>query len=777
MQPSFPHLNIQREQPVNPRRSRRGPIGYKPENPAQHGKTLLGQLKQAVQDSQKEIGGFDERHLLRIQVRKGLRPEQLAALKVEVVSQEDDTIVVAFADEEALHTFESRLTTIMRGQKATRQDILYALEAFGLWTVQDRAAWALRQEGFPETELFLLDVELWPLTKKADRERITDTFESWLIEQQIKKTDRLIRPSLILYRVRVSESQAQLLLYHRDVRTVDLPPRYGLNRRLLRLDINVLPEIPPVPPNAPSIVVLDSGITTNHPLLKSAIGDAQSFLPNDDKVAGSHGTHVAGIALYNDFAECAETKSFIPRLRIFSGRIWDEEGNLEQNTRFIENHILEAVRYFSRQYGARIFNLSFGDDRKPYLGGHLRGIAVILDELARTEGVLFIVSTGNFLGTEHLPQNWLTDYPDYLSAEEACLIDPAPALNVLTVGSIARTEISFYAQRYLTSIEEKPVARRGQPSPFTRRGPSVKGAIKPELVDYGGNYSIPIRAHHARPNTRGLGELSTSSQFAQSGQLVAEDVGTSFAAPHVAHLAARLLIELPNATSNLLRALLVAHARHSEGALDLFNLDKEALNKICGYGQVQSNTLFRSLENQVTLWAEDEIANKSHHFYEIPIPEDFYSPGKRKRELTVALAHTPVVRTTRIEYKASQIDFQVVEASSFTEIEKSFNANTAKSEYENISELSNRTINKTTRSKGTVQAATWRFKIISKNRRKKKLFIVVTRQDTAQWGNALAEEHESYALVIFMSDKESENVRLYTQIKNKIRTPRAKLKI
>lgn len=421
--------------------------------------------------------------------------------------------------------------------------------------------------------------------------------------------------------------------------------------------------------------------------------------------------------------------------------------------------------------------MSFGDERKPYLGGHLRGIAVILDELARSEGVLFIVSIGNFLGTEHVTPNWLTDYPDYLSAEEACLIDPAPALNVLTVGSIARTDISFNAQRYLTTIEEKPVARRGQPSPFTRRGPSVKGAIKPELVDYGGNYSIEVRASSAPLNRRGLGELSTSSQFAQSGQLVAEDVGTSFAAPHVAHLAAKLLIELPHATSNLIRALLVAHARHTESALDLFKGDKERLNTICGYGQVQSNALFRSLQNQVTLWAVDKIENKTHHFYEIPIPEDFYSRGKRKRELTVALAHTPVVRTTRIEYKASQIDFRLVEASTFTEIEKSFNKNTPKTEYENISELSNRTVNKTTRSKGTVQASTWQFKIINKNRRKKKLFVVVTRQDTAQWGNPLAEEYESYALVIFFSDREGENVRLYTQIRNKIRTPRAKLKV
>jgi hypothetical protein len=769
MPQSGPHLRIQREKPINPQRPKRFWDTYKPENPKEHSRILFEQLQQAVVDAQAEIGGFDDRHLLRIQVRKGLRPEDLAALKVEVVSQEDDTIILVFADEGGLKTFESRLATIMRGEKATRQALLYALEAFSVWTEEDRTAWALRKEGFPQTDTFLLDVELWPLTRPHDQTRMTRAFESWMSEQGIDKTDSIKRSTLILYRMRVNERQAQLLLRHRDVRTVDLPPRYALEPRLLQLDINVLPKIPAVPRNAPGLVVLDSGITTNHPLLRSAIGDAQSFVPNDNNVVGSHGTQVAGIALYDDVAECANTQNFIPRLRIFSGRVWDEDGSVEQNTTFMENNIYEAVYYFKTNYGCRIFNLSFGDSRKPYLGGHIRGLAVILDELARTEGVLFVVSTGNFLGTETVPQDWLRDYPNYLSTQEARLIDPAPALNVLTVGSIARTEVSFYAQRYANYLEEQPIARRGQPSPFTRRGPSVKGAIKPELIDYGGNYSIAIRAHRAPPSRQGLGELSTSDQFTSGGQLLAEDVGTSFAAPHVTHLAAKLLYEIPTASSNLIRALLVAHARHPPASIDLFEGDREKLNMICGYGQVQPNALFRSLENQVTLWAEDRIENKKHHFYEIPIPEDFYSRGKRLRELTVALAHTPAIRTTRIDYKATQISFRLVEGLRLNEVITSFNANTPKDEHENIGELvSNRSLAETTRSKGTVQACTWQFKIINSSRRKKKLFLIVTRKDSGQWGSSISDQYEYYALVIFLSDQEGQNVRIYTQLKNKL---------
>lgn len=156
-----PHLRIQREEFVNPQRPKRPPPTYKPPNPQEHSRILYGQLQQAIQQQAKtEIGGFDKRYLLRIEVRKGLRPEDLVAFGVEVLSQEEDTLILVFADEKARRTFELRLATIMQGQKATRQNILYALSAFGVWTAEDRMAWALRKEGFPQTEPFLLDVEL-----------------------------------------------------------------------------------------------------------------------------------------------------------------------------------------------------------------------------------------------------------------------------------------------------------------------------------------------------------------------------------------------------------------------------------------------------------------------------------------------------------------------------------------------------------------------------------------------------------------------------------------
>lgn len=512
------------------------------------------------------------------------------------------------------------------------------------------------------------------------------------------------------------------------------------------------------------MTILDSGVAAGHPLLAPAFGDAQSFIPGIEETGdeSGHGTHVAGIALYGDVEQCMQARTFIPTIRVFSGKILDHRN--ENNTGFVENHIIEAVRYFRENYDCRIFNLSFGDRRKPYRGAHVSGLAVTLDTLARDEGVLFVVSSGNFEGGDDVPNDWLREYPDYLFSEVARLIDPAPALNVLTVGSIARWDRTFASQRYQNDPGEIPIARHDQPSPFTRSGPTVNNTIKPELVAYGGNQAVNTRAG-GRVIDRGLGELSVHKDFLD-GRPWGERSGTSFAAPHVAHLATRVLQEVPGSHPNLIRALLVAHAEPPSACKTLFAEDNAKLKRVCGYGQVQEDALFRSAEDQVTLYTTDSMADKRHHFYEVPIPEDFYSPGKRKRELTVALAYSPAVRTTRIDYKASKISFKVVEAGNLDEVVASFNAATAEDDYQGIKEflLTNRSLSERERSTGTVQASTWIIKSISETRRQKRLFVVVTRNDPP-WGEGMSAELETYSLVICLRDQEAQNARLYTQIR------------
>lgn len=468
------------------------PYFVPPADPSAHGRRLQERLKSAIEQTDEDVGGFDDRRLFRFTVTKGLDPDTLKNIshEIEFVSQEGDEIVVAFVSTAALESFEARLTSLAKGERVKYKQVLYALQGFDRWSPKDRTGWALDHEGFPDQEPFVLDLELWPIEDHQDeREKLLATFETWLNKNNMEIIDSVKQPGLSLFRVRCNRQQADFILQHRDIRSVDLPPKYGLDLRLLRPDIEDFPEILPPPENAPGLVILDSGLTTGHPFLAPAVGDSQSFLPGKDATdEHGHGTLVAGLGLYGDIETAIQTGELTPRLRIFSGRILDE--NNENTTGFVENQIDEAVRYFHESYGCMIFNLSFGDFRKPYFGGHLKGLSYILDTLYRELGVLFIVSTGNVPGNQKDGLEWKNGYPNYMSEDSWAIVEPAPALNVITVGSLARYDQTINSHRYSGDPAEVPIARQNQPSPFSRRGHSIGGAIKPDLTAYGGNWAV-----------------------------------------------------------------------------------------------------------------------------------------------------------------------------------------------------------------------------------------------------------------------------------------------
>lgn len=292
--------------------------------------------------------------------------------------------------------------------------------------------------------------------------------------------------------------------------------------------------------------------------------------------------------------------------------------------------------------------------------------------------------------------------------------------------------------------------------------------MKPELMAFGGNWAINTRANANIIVSRGLGELSTSRDFVE-GRLFKEESGTSMAAPHVAHLAASLLREHPDADPNMIRALLVAHASIPNASQGTFD-DLESLRHVCGYGCVDAGALSRSLENEVTMIASARIANKRNHFYEIPIPDEFTSRGRRPRELSVALAYTPYVRSTRIAYKATRLDFRVVPAPDLEHVTTMFNKATDPEEYKRIPELdTNRDTSSTLRGGGTVQASTWRFTQFNRDAklRSSRLFVVVTRNDHP-WGEAHSATDEAYSLVVCLRDREKQEARLYTELRNRL---------
>nr|WP_276617398.1 S8 family peptidase [Pseudomonas syringae] len=783
-------MSFERENLDNRRRTKNPPQFTKRGDLQGHGQKLNGFFATAAGAARKQLKSAENApFVLKIRYEGAMTFENLQKHGLEFISQEGKQVCVVFATEAGLAMFQDHLNKLgVLGQNVTYKQILEAIEGIDSWSADDRMSWALRHIGLPDAETFKLDVELWPhhVANHPTRIRLCAAFEQWLREAGITTVHKLNFDSLVMYRVEVSQKHAEQLLNHADVRLVDLIPQTGISYPQLNRDIAKLPlEIPSPAQDAARVCILDSGVNTNHPLLRSAIAESASFVEGQDAFdEAGHGTAVAGIALYGDVEACDRSNFWRPEFWLYNGKVMRKcpvTSNAIYDEHSVEATLTEAVEHFV-ELGCRVFNLSLGNANAPYDGTHVRGLAYILDVLARKHNLLFIVSTGNFVGSNDpaVPVNsWREEYPEYLLDERSVIIDPAPALNVLTVGSVARHDATYDSQRY-PEIHQLAPAFENQPSPFTRHGPSVKGALKPELVAAGGNLACPMHQANAqwRADMRGLGVLSMNHQF-QGNTLFKEISGTSFSAPYITHLAGRLLNEHPEASANLLRAMLVNHASLSNEVETTFSDDmrkgykankatynREISRDVGGYGQVNEADLFRSSDHCVVLMCEESIEKDSCQFYELPLPTSFLRKARGARHLSVTLAYSPAVRTTRLDYLATQISYRLVKGSSLEEVQASFNYDKQEETQTRGDDAEqNRDITAQLRSRGTVQSSRWTFK---QRNPEEKWFVVVIRQDR-EWNHPDVLDRESYALVVTVADRDNEHAQLYAEIQAKLK--------
>ncbi len=162
----------EREVPVTEKRKGPGPRPVAPDDPAAHARGLKARVEDALQQTDSDLGGFDDRRLFRFDVAKGFNPDEIGRLSadIELVSQEADTVVVAFVSRAALASFEARLASMAQGDAVSYKQVIYALQGIAGWSAEDRTGWALRREGMPAAEPFLLDLELWPVdARPAER--------------------------------------------------------------------------------------------------------------------------------------------------------------------------------------------------------------------------------------------------------------------------------------------------------------------------------------------------------------------------------------------------------------------------------------------------------------------------------------------------------------------------------------------------------------------------------------------------------------------------------
>jgi len=436
---------------------------------------------------------------------------------------------------------------------------------------------------------------------------------------------------------------------------IELPQQIARELREIKARL----EVQPPDRNAPAVCVIDSGIQEEHFWLEPGIDKETShcFLPNTSATDvadyvrhGGHGTRVAGAVLHG---ETIPTEGRVPlETWVQNARILDANCNLPQEL-FPPAVLREVIkRYHEGKRKTRIFNHSINADA-PCRTRHMSAWAAEIDRLSGEYDILVIQSAGNLKSSHAAPRPGIAEligggraYPDYL-AEPICRVaNPAQSFQALTVGSVAYGAFESAGWRSFAS-------RSCEPSAFSRSGLGIWDSIKPEVVEFGGDF---LRTPGDAPSVSAPGHAKecypplVRSTLHGGPAFDRDDVGTSYAAPKVTRIAARLQAVLPEEPCLLYRALIVQSARWPDWADALTPEQQAALLKRIGFGVPDMGRATENTDHRTTFitHGEREIGAGDCHVYQVPIPEELRRAGEEydiRVEVTLSYAAEP--RRTR----------------------------------------------------------------------------------------------------------------------------------
>ena len=806
----FEHLQLPTTSIELPRRTRRPPSGGASRSDrSSHGQQLLTQISGLTQRSKQNTSQF---HLnpklifkLKLSQDGSLQESSLSPLGLTLLAQEPkvNKAIVVFATDEDLTQFQSRLEVYSGiSESPFEYGHLDAITNLVALEPADRMGRLLELEPVEPGEITALDLELWHTGDNAEMRKYIDDLDGVLRElsddSEMRVSDRYVGDYLCIARIKVTSEVLDLLLEEDFVKEIDRRPRPSFETPAeYNIPLSDLPEANSPAEQNCGVLVIDSGVRQGHPLIAPALGEAEVFPdtarefivggPDDgDELTGGHGTGVSGVAIYGDVRKGVEEKSFQPDVWLFSARVTNQNNEYDPDS-LLENQLDDAVRYFTQNYAnCKVINISVGDARLSFQDGQKQfRLAAKIDELAyelRDKNLVFVISVGNLPYEAGTGEQLRADYPNYLFEEQAKIIEPATAAIALSVGSIS---LGAGSLEYSEDAQRSAIARvRGYPSPFTRRGFGVDGMIKPDLVDFGGD--LVIDRNRVIPNELGASVLTFARDF--TGSMFRAYCGTSFAAPRVANIAAQLFTLFPNATSNLIRALIASSA---ELPLEIPSVlqeqkknDTQQLKKqlqVFGYGQPDVTRAKYSAENYAVLLEDDrQIPVGSFQIFEIPPLPEQYLKTKGTRTLSVALAFDPPTLPTRGDsYLGVTMEFNLFKDVSKESIVQAFVSASKTDSPGDFTEISLSDLKKNNpgkgvavglypgsnlRKKGCLQRGQINISDRAKGFGEQPLYLVLSC--SRKWAKPEDVESQRYALVVSVSHSDP-GVDVYNQLKLK----------
>lgn len=282
------------------------------------------------------------------------------------------------------------------------------------------------------------------------------------------------------------------------------------------------------------------------------------------------------------------------------------------------DEIEDAVRDARKRHNVRVFNLSVnfdapGDDTRYGFA------AQRLDEIARRLDVIFVISGGNLLPGDQRAE-WVSNPDTNLAAlvreTRTTIAEPAESLFNVAVSALNPPGIPNQQPYALTR--------------YSRRGPGLRGATKPDLAHVGGSGTWDLIAGY------GLQSIN------ESGAGVT-DAGTSFAAPLVAReladLDAAITGDVPRET---LLALLI-HDANMPRQLQKGSLGNVA-TQLAGFGiPSQTHHILERPDSEIVMVFSSTVLQGEQHSLDFSWPEALTTNGKCRGYAKLTLVARPVL--------------------------------------------------------------------------------------------------------------------------------------
>lgn len=428
------------------------------------------------------------------------------------------------------------------------------------------------------------------------------------------------------------------------------------------------------------ICLLDSGVNSQHPLIKPALPEARLYTYNeswgkhDSEPNGGHGTGMAGLVLYGDLAQ-ALFSNF--EINIYHGlesfKIYHNESPNDPELYGAITEYACSEPFVNHPKSPRVFCLSVTN--KDFLfHGRPSSSSASVDKVAfgaaldPGEPQLMLVSAGN------VRINNASEYPDKNFYET--VHDPGQAYNALTVGSFtAKDRIDI--QKW---PGWEPMARNGEmaPSNSTSATWETQWPNKPDIVMEGGN----LAKNGAQ--TDYLDSLQLLTTHKNHRIKIFQPFGdTSASVALASKMAAELRTMYPSYWPETIRGLMVHSAEWTPAMLDGRDIvnrekDRRAILRSVGYGVPVLEKAAYSANNALTLVAQNhimpyrkegsEIRYNNYHLYDLPWPADVLlnEVGTNDVTLKVTLSYyiepNPGNRqyARDFQYHSHELDFKLI---------------------------------------------------------------------------------------------------------------------